>query len=142
MKDIKKRYSNGQVTVIWQPARCIHSKECFRGLPEVFDPQKRPWVNIEGAESKRIIEQVKKCPSGALSYETDMYLPAEREVDETIVEVLRNGPLMVRGRLRIKDNRGTDIKSEVITAFCRCGGSKNKPYCDGTHKKIKFNDEN
>jgi len=69
MKDITKKYSNGAVTVIWQPAKCIHSTICFNGLPEVFDPQKRPWVNIEGATTEQIVNQVKECPSGALSYE-------------------------------------------------------------------------
>jgi uncharacterized Fe-S cluster protein YjdI len=71
MKDIIKKYSNGEVTVIWQPAKCIHSTICFNGLPEVFDPQKRPWVNIEGATTKQIIDQVKECPSGALTYQID-----------------------------------------------------------------------
>jgi uncharacterized Fe-S cluster protein YjdI len=69
MKDITKKYSNGAVTVIWQPAKCIHSTICFNGLPEVFDPQKRPWVNIEGATTEQIVNQVKECPSGALTYE-------------------------------------------------------------------------
>ena len=68
MKEIIKKYTNGEVTVVWQPSKCIHSTMCFRGLHEVFDPAKQPWVNIQGADTKRIIEQVKKCPSGALSY--------------------------------------------------------------------------
>ena len=62
------KYSNGEVTVIWKPDVCIHSAKCFKGLPEVFDPRKRPWVNIEGATTERIIEQVNICPSGALSF--------------------------------------------------------------------------
>jgi uncharacterized Fe-S cluster protein YjdI len=68
MKDITKKYSNGQVTVVWKPSQCIHSMICFNGLPKVFDPQARPWVNINGASSQEIIDQVKQCPSGALSY--------------------------------------------------------------------------
>ena len=67
MKTITTTYTNGDVTVVWQPAKCVHSGICVRGLPEVFDPEKRPWVNIEGADTKRIIDQVKTCPSGALS---------------------------------------------------------------------------
>jgi uncharacterized Fe-S cluster protein YjdI len=62
-----KQYSNGEITVNWKPALCSHSGKCFRGLPEVFDPRKRPWIFIQGATSDQIIEQVKKCPSGALS---------------------------------------------------------------------------
>jgi len=64
----QKEYTNGEVTVAWKPDVCIHSTFCFKGLPEVFDPQKRPWVNIQGATTDAIVEQVKKCPSGALSY--------------------------------------------------------------------------
>jgi uncharacterized Fe-S cluster protein YjdI len=62
------KYSNGEVTIVWKPAICIHSAKCFKGLPEVFDPKKRPWINAEGATTERIIEQVKICPSGALSF--------------------------------------------------------------------------
>jgi uncharacterized Fe-S cluster protein YjdI len=76
MKDIVKRYSNGEVTVIWQPALCKHTGICFRGLPQVFDPRRRPWVILEGTETDRIVAQVERCPSGALSYECD---PAERQ---------------------------------------------------------------
>jgi len=68
MKKTIKKYTNGEITVVWQPDKCIHSANCLNGLPEVFDPDKRPWVNILGADTERIIEQVKKCPSGALSY--------------------------------------------------------------------------
>ncbi|MGH9387422.1 MAG: (4Fe-4S)-binding protein [Vicinamibacterales bacterium] len=69
MKDIIKRYSNGEVTVIWQPSLCIHSGICFRGLPKVFDPRRRPWVILEGTSTEEIVKQVERCPSGALSYE-------------------------------------------------------------------------
>ena len=68
MKDIIRKYTNGEVTVVWEPAKCIHSTICFNGLPEVFDPDKRPWVSIDGAGTERIVEQVKACPSGALSF--------------------------------------------------------------------------
>lgn len=67
-------YSNGEVTVIWKPGLCIHSGICFKGLPGVFDPRRKPWIDVSQADTQAIIEQVKKCPSGALSYslnETD-----------------------------------------------------------------------
>lgn len=66
--NVIKHYTNGEVTVVWEPARCIHSAICFRGLPSVFNPRERPWVKPEGATTERIVEQVKACPSGALSY--------------------------------------------------------------------------
>ncbi len=62
------KYSNGEVTVVWKPGTCIHSTICWKGLIQVFNPSQRPWININGATTERIIEQVKKCPSGALSY--------------------------------------------------------------------------
>lgn len=67
MKDITKTYSNGDVTIIWKPSQCIHSAICFKGLGEVFDPRKRPWITLENSTPEKIIDQVKKCPSGALS---------------------------------------------------------------------------
>lgn len=68
MKEITKRYVKEELSVIWKPHLCIHSAVCFRGLPKVFDPRVRPWVNPDGAEKDEIISQVKACPSGALSY--------------------------------------------------------------------------
>jgi uncharacterized Fe-S cluster protein YjdI len=66
-KQIARRYSNGEVTVVWQPHLCIHSGVCFRGLPQVFDPRRRPWVAIDAASTAEIADQVGRCPSGALS---------------------------------------------------------------------------
>ncbi|RCR71638.1 (4Fe-4S)-binding protein [Larkinella punicea] len=68
MKDITTRYTNGEITVVWKPALCTHSRRCFTGLPDVFDPRKRPWVTVAGATTERIVEQIHQCPSGALSY--------------------------------------------------------------------------
>ena len=62
------KYSNGEVTIVWQPHLCIHSGNCARGLPEVFKPREKPWIVPEGSVTEKIIEQVKKCPSGALSF--------------------------------------------------------------------------
>ena len=62
------KYTNGEATVVWKPKVCIHSTLCWRGLIEVFNPKERPWIKMDGSTTIRIIEQVKKCPSGALSY--------------------------------------------------------------------------
>jgi uncharacterized Fe-S cluster protein YjdI len=66
--NIIKKYSNGEVTVVWKPDLCIHSRICFTGLGEVFDPRKRPWITPEKSTTDKIILQINKCPSGALSY--------------------------------------------------------------------------
>lgn len=68
MKDITKKYTNGEVTIVWKPNTCIHSGICFRGLHEVFHPQTLPWITPENSTTEKIVEQVKKCPSGALSF--------------------------------------------------------------------------
>jgi uncharacterized Fe-S cluster protein YjdI len=68
MKDITKKYTNGEVTIVWKPAMCAHSAICFRGLGEVFHPQELPWITPEKSTTQKIVDQIKKCPSGALSY--------------------------------------------------------------------------
>ena len=68
MKDIIKRYSNGEITVVWQPRFVLHSGICARGLPLVFNPRRRPWVEVTSCgDHDEIVAQVTKCPSGALS---------------------------------------------------------------------------
>lgn len=71
----KKTYTNGDVTIVWQPARCSHSARCIQGLPHVFDPRRRPWITIEAAPSADIVRQVRACPSGALSLMGEDPLP-------------------------------------------------------------------
>jgi uncharacterized Fe-S cluster protein YjdI len=68
MSAISKEYSNGEVVITWQPAKCIHSGKCVMGLPQVFKPKSTPWIEIENASSEELVNQVKKCPSGALGY--------------------------------------------------------------------------
>ena len=139
MDDITKKYSNGEVTIVWKPKECIHSGICFRGLNDVFDPRKRPWITPEHSTTEKIIAQIKKCPSGALSYYLNRDTDEAVKVDaETIVETMPNGPLMVYGNVSVKDSTGTITRKSNATAFCRCGASGNKPYCDGSHKKIGF----
>jgi len=139
-----KHYTKGDITVVWRPDLCIHSKVCWTELAAVFDPRKRPWIDMEGAEVERIMEQVSRCPSGALSYTTNKTTvePDDSETDvTTTVEALKNGPLMVYGKLTVKDSKGNETTKNKVTAFCRCGASSNKPFCDGTHIKIGFRDE-
>ena len=63
-----KEYSNGEVTITWNPETCTHSGKCVRGLPSVFNPQNRPWITAESTETEVLVEQIKKCPSGALGF--------------------------------------------------------------------------
>ncbi|MCC6459021.1 MAG: (4Fe-4S)-binding protein [Saprospiraceae bacterium] len=139
---MEKHYAKDDVTVVWKPDVCIHSTICWKNLLEVFNPRQRPWIDMDGADTQAIIEQVEKCPSGALTWfrnNEQATLPEHIDV-ETIVEATPNGPLMVYGNIRIKDSQGNETVKHKVTAFCRCGGSANKPYCDGSHKKNGFTD--
>lgn len=73
--EITKKYSNGEITIVWKPEKCIHSGVCVRTLPQVYNPKAKPWITIENATSEELKTQVSKCPSGALSY----YLNSEKE---------------------------------------------------------------
>ncbi len=67
-KDLKKEYTNGEVTVVWQSGKCTHSGNCVRNNPDVFQPKEKPWIKIDGSSTDKIIETVQKCPSGALTF--------------------------------------------------------------------------
>lgn len=133
-----KEYTNGEVTVVWEAAKCIHSGICVKGSPEVFQPNERPWVKIDASPTDEIVETVKKCPSGALSYYMNNGEDKTAQSMETKVEVLENGPLLVYGTLKVTHKDGKEETKNKTTAFCRCGLSHNKPYCDGTHVKKDF----
>jgi uncharacterized Fe-S cluster protein YjdI len=133
-----KEYTNGDVTVVWKPESCIHSAICIGGLPKVFQPKEKPWIMIEAASTGDLVEQVKKCPSGALSYYMNDSKKSDLKDQTTRIEVLENGPLLVHGTINLTLNDGSEEAKTRTTAFCRCGLSNNKPYCDGTHSKENF----
>lgn len=66
-----KKYSNGEITVLWQPEKCYHAAECIKGAPEVFNVNRRPWIDINAAPTDKIAAVVERCPSGALTYTYD-----------------------------------------------------------------------
>lgn len=132
-------YSNEEIVVYWNPERCIHAGECTKGLPQVFNRESRPWVNIKGADSEEIIKVIDRCPSGALSYKM-VGKKDESEIPCTRIKVMKNGPLLVEGDCALVDSTGNVSAGNGRLALCRCGGSKKKPFCDGTHIKIEFDD--
>ncbi|CAM1348696.1 (4Fe-4S)-binding protein [Tenacibaculum crassostreae] len=136
-REITKEYSNAGLTVYWKPNTCIHAKKCWKGLLQVFNPQNRPWINMEGATTKRIMKQIDECPSGALSYKMKNEVVDEAS-KETEVKCMENGPLMVMGDVHITNSDGSIEKRTKVTAFCRCGASTNKPFCDGKHSDVNF----
>lgn len=135
-----KEYSNAEVTVFWKPDICIHAAECVKGLSAVFDPNKKPWVNLKNASSKDLIMTIDKCPSGALSYKVMGSLQEENSIKGSVTKlnVLQNGPLIVEGNFELFDAEGNEAETKSKVAICRCGASENKPFCDGSHSKIGF----
>lgn len=134
----KIEYSNGEVTVVWKPEICIHSAKCVGNLPEVFKPKDKPWIQMEHSNAKAIVDTVKKCPSGALSYYRNATGKDVSDIEATTqnvkVEVLKDGPLMVHGPLSVVHDDGREEVKSRATAFCRCGKSGNRPFCDGSHR--------
>ncbi len=138
MREVVKEYSNGEMTIFWKPKACIHAGECVKRLPKVYNPKGRPWIQIENATTQELKEQVKACPSGALSYKMMGVDTKEKMTPEVKVEALENGPLLVSGTLNVINSDGSRAIKKRTTAFCRCGASKNKPYCDGAHVEAEF----
>lgn len=137
---ITRTYDNGEIRVIWRAGRCVHSTVCFRGLPQVFDPRRRPWVQLAGAATADIVRQVEACPSGALSYVRSDGAAIEASPDAAAarVEPQPDGPLRVQGDLDVRLPDGTVTRRTGATSFCRCGASANKPFCDGSHSRVGF----
>jgi uncharacterized Fe-S cluster protein YjdI len=140
-KNITRKYTNGEVTIIWKPDLCTHSGHCVKGLPGVFKPQEQPWINVDNASTEELIDQVKACPSGALSYAMNAEdKPSEEKLEDAnlLVELLKDGPFLIHGNIKIKHVDGSETLKSKKTAFCRCGASKNKPFCDGSHRSIEW----
>jgi uncharacterized Fe-S cluster protein YjdI len=138
MRDaVKKEYATDEIVFEWEPRLCYHSHNCVRSLPQVFDPEQRPWVQIGAASADQVEAAVARCPSGALRTRRVDTTPA-RTVDEPEVRASENGPLLLRGGVRVVDAEGNLLYEGEKAALCRCGGSSNKPFCDGTHKANGF----
>jgi uncharacterized Fe-S cluster protein YjdI len=133
-----KNYTNDEITIVWEPEQCIHSGICVKGLGDVFKPKEKPWIKIEAASTEDLVKQVKACPSGALSFFMNSEGDKTAVTLETKVEVRENGPLLVYGTLHVTHKDGSQEVKNKTTAFCRCGSSNNKPFCDGTHVKENF----
>lgn len=134
-QEIIKEYSNDEITVLWKPQKCIHSGICLRGLPQVFDLKRKPWVDIKGASSEEIVKLVKDCPSKALSIKGVKFKEADNSSTEVVL--IPHGPLIIRGGATVKDRKDEMVHKETVS-FCRCGRSAKYPYCDGTHAQKKI----
>jgi uncharacterized Fe-S cluster protein YjdI len=117
---VERVYANDRIEVTWEPAFCIHAAECLRGLPSAAD----------------IGEVIQRCPTGALHFRRLDIGPQEPLPEETTVVERPNGPLYVRGKIRILAQYHTPVREDTRVATCRCGASANKPFCDGSHRRV------
>ena len=139
--EAERVYRNETIAVHWNPRRCIHSENCIKGLPQVFRKSERPWIMVDAATAAEIADVITHCPSGALHFERLDGGTQEQAAEETTIEPRPNGPLYVRGHVRIVSNDGTVIREDTRMTLCRCGQSHNKPFCDGTHRTVGFTAE-
>ena len=131
-------YRGKRVTIHDDRAICAHSGVCTDNLAAVFRLGKEPWIDAEAADAEQIIAIVQRCPSGALSYTIDGPPPAAAPRERAVV-ASKNGPYYFSGGVELRTD-GARPRFADRYALCRCGGSKNKPFCDGTHWAIEFND--
>ncbi len=133
----KHTYKNDRIEVSWDSDVCIHAAECVKSLEKVFDPKKKPWINVDAASNSEIINAIKKCPSGALQF-SSVGEESRKQIKPVTIVVAQNSALRVSGNVRLEDSEGNQIESPERFALCRCGASENKPFCDGSHKRIGF----
>ena len=140
MSKITKRYTNGEITVVWKPHLCVHATTCFTELPKVFIPYERPWIRMGGASTEEIMDTVAKCPTQAISYYWNNEEKKEQPKQEatTEIRIMKNGPYIIKGAFKMLDSDGNEIVTDKTISLCRCGLSKNHPFCDGSHTKKGF----
>ncbi len=136
--DLTREYSGEGIRVRWYAGRCIHSAECIRALPQVFDPRRRPWVDVRAANADAIAAAILRCPTGALHFDRLDGGPPEVPAPEVHIQAVRDGPYYVRGTVEVRDEAGRLIRRDTRLALCRRGQSRHMPFCDNTHRAIGF----
>ena len=136
--DAAQPYRGKGITIHDNRALCAHSGICTDSLPGVFRLGQEPWIDADGADAAAAIAIVERCPSGALTYSVDG-APPPAGPGERLITASANGPYFVSGRVELRAD-GARPRDPGRYALCRCGGSKNKPFCDGTHWAIEFDE--
>lgn len=138
----KRDYPSETLTVHWDSAICLHSAVCVKALRGVFDPKRTPWIDTSAADDEAIEAAVLACPSGALTLTKygEEPAPAPQAPATTRIVLEADGPLEIRGDLVVVDAEGNEVRRAQKLFLCRCGHSRNKPYCDGSHTRHGFSD--
>jgi len=135
-----RRYEAADLVVEYEARRCIHAAECVKGLPVVFDPDRRPWIDPSQATVDEIVRTVEACPTGALTVQIQGQIPAANAPGGNEIHLQKDGPLFLRGNLQLNQTPELSVAENRI-ALCRCGASKNKPFCDNSHSEAEFRDD-
>ena len=143
VKDKRKSYAGKKIIIHDNRKICSHAAECVNNLPSVFKFDARPWIDPEAATLEESINTIRKCPSGALSYSIDGVEYKDQNERKPMVAVSKEGPYIITGGVElIGDNlQFGDGASKEHYTLCRCGASRNKPFCDGMHRVINFKDD-
>ena len=127
------------VTIRFEARRCIHSRHCVLGQPDVFRANvEGPWLHPDSASAEDIALVAQACPSGAITYERNDGAPGEPLPEVNVLRVRENGPLAIQAHLRVIGPDGVVDSTHQRATLCRCGASKNKPWCDSSHHDIGF----
>jgi CDGSH-type Zn-finger protein len=137
--DERASYVGQHITIHDNRAICSHAGYCTENLKSVFKLGQEPWIDADGATIEEIIDTIKQCPSGALSYSIDNIEYRDQDRPPTVT-VTSNGPYAITGGIELLDQNMGDGASSEHYALCRCGASKNKPFCDGSHWHVGFED--
>ena len=123
-----------QLTLVYEGKKCIHARFCVTGAPGVFIANiKGPWIQPDAVTTEALVEIAHACPSGAIRYQRKDGKPDEAPPQVNLIAIRESGPYAFRGELEIDGKPGP-----YRATLCRCGASKNKPYCDGSHREAKF----
>ncbi|MEN4012113.1 MAG: CDGSH iron-sulfur domain-containing protein [Bellilinea sp.] len=138
MRSDPKRYTSSAINVTYDVERCIHAAECVRGLPQVFDTNRRPWIQPENASPDQIAAVIERCPTGALQYTRKDGAPDEAPPPVNRATLVEDGPLYLHGQIEIRSPQGDLLYATTRVALCRCGASRIKPFCDNSHLQSGF----
>ena len=138
--DNREDYVGQRITIHDNRGICSHAGYCTDDLRAVFKLGEAPWIDPDGATTQEIIDTIDRCPSGALGYTTGDIEPRD-PARPPRVTVTKNGPYAVSGGIELIDQPMGEGASLEHCALCRCGASKNKPFCDGSHWRIGFEDD-
>ena len=136
--ELTREYTTPAITVQWFAGRCIHSANCVRALHDVFDPQRRPWIDPTAATADEVAAAVLRCPTGALHFVRHDGAAQEMPDEPTTLTPIRNGPLYVRGDVEARALDGTLVRRDTRMSLCRCGLAGKLPFCDNSCRKTHW----